>query len=116
MALINLPESDNDLLLECKIDTFKASGPGGQHVNATNSAVRLTHIPTGIVVVSQKERSQLLNKIECLEKLRKAVKKLNYRKPKRKKTLMPRGVKSKNQVKKKMASRKKSNRQKPKEE
>jgi protein subunit release factor B len=114
--MIILPESDEELLLECRVDAFKASGPGGQHVNATNSAVRLTHIPTGIVVTSQKERSQLLNKIECLQKLREAVKKLNYRKPKRKSTRMPRSVKSKNAIKKKQASIKKTNRQKPKDD
>ncbi len=111
MTKISLPRDDKDLLAECKLDTYRSSGSGGQHVNVTDSAVRLTHIPTGIVVTSQKERSQLLNKRECLTKLRKIVQKLNYRKPKRIATRIPRSVKIKNLEKKSKNSEKKRQRQ-----
>src|SRR5256886_10464622 len=74
--MILLPESDEDLLRECEVDTFRSSGPGGQHVNKTESAVRLTHLPSGVVVTSQEERSQHRNKAICLEKLREKIAKL----------------------------------------
>ena len=110
---ITLPESDEDLLNECKIDTYRSSGAGGQHVNVTDSAVRLTHIPTGIVVTSQQERRQYLNKKICLEKLRKTVEKLNYRKPRRIATKVPKSVKIKNSEKKLKASNTKRLRRSP---
>jgi protein subunit release factor A len=104
---IILPELDAQLLAECKVTAYRASGSGGQHVNVTDSAVRLTHLPTGIVVTSQKERSQYLNKKECLSKLRRVVAKLNYRAPIRIPTKMPKSVKRKNLVKKAKHSEKK---------
>lgn len=98
---------DKKLLAECKVQAYKASGSGGQHVQKTDSAVRLIHIPTGIRVTSQAERSQYLNKKICLEKLKK---KLAERKKKRKKrvpTKKSRSVREKELKEKKRVSEKK---------
>ena len=77
--MIILPESDEDLLRECEVETFRSGGPGGQHVNKVESAVRLKHGPSGVVVTSRQERSQHRNKALCLQRLRKKVARLNYR-------------------------------------
>lgn len=89
-----IPESDDDLLRECEVETFRANGPGGQHVNKTESAVRLKHGPTGLVVTSQQERSQHRNKQLALTKLRQKIEKLNYRPAKRIPTKVSAGAKS----------------------
>jgi peptide chain release factor 2 len=111
--MIILPESDEDLLRECEIDTFRSSGPGGQHVNKTESAVRLTHLPSGVVVTSQQERSQHRNKALCLEKLRAKIAKLNYRAPRRVPTGVPRSAKNRTLEEKARRSRIKQMRSKP---
>lgn len=92
--MIKLPDTDEELLRECEIETFRSSGPGGQHVNKTESAVRLRHLPSGVVVTSQQERSQHRNKALCLQKLRKKIEKLNYRPAKRVPTRVPLSVKN----------------------
>ena len=91
--LIELPESDEELLRECEAETFRSGGPGGQHVNKVETGVRLRHLPTGLVVTCREERSQHRNKSNCLRRLREEVARLNYRPPKRVPTRRTRAAK-----------------------
>ena len=65
-----IPEEDERLLAECRLETFRSGGPGGQHQNVTESGVRLVHLPTGVRVVARDERSQHRNRSIALKRLR----------------------------------------------
>lgn len=66
-------QSDESLLRECEVDTYRASGPGGQKRNKTSSAVRIRHIPSGLIVIAEESRSQHENKKKAIQRLRKAI-------------------------------------------
>jgi peptide chain release factor 2 len=88
-----IPADDEALLAECKVETFRSGGPGGQHQNVTESGVRLTHLPTGVRAVSREERSQHRNRERALARLREKLEALHRRAKPRRKTKVPRAEK-----------------------
>ena len=112
----HLPETDEALLAECDVQAFRATGPGGQSVNTTDSAVRLTHRPTGIVVVCRRERSQLRNKNDCVRRLRERIKEAQRPRAPRVPTKPTRSAVQRRLTTKSKASAKKSARRRPAEE
>lgn len=65
--------TDEQLLAQCEVDTYRASGPGGQKRNKTSSAVRLRHPPSGLIVIAEDSRSQHENKARALKRMRQAL-------------------------------------------
>jgi len=108
-----VPETDDELLRECRVDTFRSGGKGGQHQNTTESGVRLTHLPTGIVVTARDERSQHRNRRLALDRLRRKLKETRRKRKKRKPTRVPESQKRKRLEEKRKASRKKKLRKPP---
>ena len=112
--MIAIPKSNEDLLKDCRVDTFRSSGKGGQHANKTDSAIRLTHLASRIVVVCQDERSQHRNKEIALNRLRIKLEKLNV-KPKKRISTKPTFSSNEKRIQsKKIRSQKKELRKKPK--
>ena len=112
-ALVPIPESDRELLLECRIETFSAGGPGGQHQNRTESGVRLVHLPTGLRVTAREERSQFRNRGAALRRLRKKLQTLNHKDTPRTPTRVPTREKKKRRDDKKRRSHRKRLRKPP---
>ena len=76
---VPIPDSDAELLKQCRVDVFRSGGKGGQHQNVTESGVRLTHVPSGTVVTSRRFRSQYANKRSALDTLRERLAALSKR-------------------------------------
>ena len=106
-------QSDQDLLRQCRVDTFRSGGAGGQHQNKVESGVRLTHHRTGIVVSSRRHRSQHRNREDALRKLREALAQLDRTDPPRIPTRVPRSQRRKRLDDKRKRSRVKRLRKKP---
>ena len=99
------PREGAGLLAECRVDTFRSGGKGGQHQNKVESGVRLTHRPTGLVVVSRKHRSQHRNREAALERLKQKLEARNRRDRPRVPTRVPKREKRKRLEEKKRRSR-----------
>jgi peptide chain release factor 2 len=111
---VPIPPSDRALLAQCRVDVFRSGGKGGQHQNVTESGVRLTHLPTGIVVIRRRFRSQHANKRQALVVLRERLTELGKHEKPRIATRLPSRVRARRLASKKRRSSKKTLRRNPK--
>jgi protein subunit release factor A len=103
-----IPDDDEALLDQCRVETFRSGGPGGQHQNVTESGVRLVHLPTGVRATSREERSQHRNRALALRRLREKLDALTREATPRVPTRVPRAQKRKRlETKKKRGQAKK---------
>ena len=99
------PRGDAGLLAECRVDTFRSGGKGGQHQNKVESGVRLTHRPTGLVATSRRHRSQHRNRRAALDRLKRKLEARKRREKPRVPTTVPRREKRKRLDEKRRRSR-----------
>ena len=100
--------SDDALLAQCEMQAHRASGPGGQHRNKAETAVRLVHLPSGVTVEGKDERSRTQNLRIALGRLRQKLARRAYRPPPRRPTKPSRGAKERRLEAKKREGRKKA--------
>ncbi len=108
-----IPLDDEALLAQCRVETFRSGGPGGQHQNVTESGVRLVHLPTGIRAVSREDRSQHRNRERALERLREKLEARTRKAKPRLKTRIPRATKKRRREAKRKRGQTKQLRKKP---
>lgn len=113
LAPMALPDHLRRLLRDCDVETYRASGPGGQHRNKTESAVRMTHRPTGITRVATEHRSQLRNRELAIERIWRALEAKRRRPKPRKPTAPTKASQVRRLDVKKVTSEKKRARRKP---
>lgn len=112
-SLPEIPQDDDALLEECRVETFRAGGPGGQHQNVTESGVRLIHLPTGVRATARDERSQHRNRALALKRLREKLEELARPEKERVPTRVPKAQKRKRLDEKRRKSRTKKLRRPP---
>lgn len=109
----SIPEDDDELLAQCRVETFRSGGPGGQHQNTTESGVRLVHLASGVRATARDERSQHRNRSLALKRLRQKLEAMAHEEKPRIPTRVPRSQKKKRLEEKKKRGTKKRLRKPP---